>query len=39
VKESLVTAFAKHAPGTAPDGTPMAEPYYTVDYDFRLRRA
>jgi hydroxyquinol 1,2-dioxygenase len=39
VKESLVTAFAKHAPGTAPDGTLMAEPYYTVDYDFRLRRA
>jgi hydroxyquinol 1,2-dioxygenase len=39
VKESLVTAFAKHPPGTAPDGTPMAEPYYTVNYDFRLSRA
>lgn len=39
VKESLVTAFAKHPPGTAPDGTSMVEPYYTVNYDFRLRRA
>jgi hydroxyquinol 1,2-dioxygenase len=39
VKESLVTAFAKHPAGTAPDGTHMDAPYYTVNYDFRLRRA
>ncbi len=39
VKDSLVTAYAKHPPGTAPDGTSMEEPFYTVNYDFRLRRA
>lgn len=39
VKESLVTPFAKHPPGTAPDGTAIEVPYYTVNYDFRLRRA
>jgi len=37
VKESLVTAFAKHAAGTAPDGTMRQVPFYTVQYDFRLR--
>jgi hydroxyquinol 1,2-dioxygenase len=39
VKESLVTPFAKHPAGTAPDGTRLDVPYYTVNYDFRLRRA
>lgn len=39
VKESLVTPFAKHPPGTAPDGAPIDEAYYTVNYDFRLMRA
>lgn len=39
VKESLVTPFAKHPPGIAPDGTAIQVPYYTVNYDFRLRRA
>jgi hydroxyquinol 1,2-dioxygenase len=39
VKESLVTTFRKHPAGTAPDGTLLEVPYYTVDYDFRLRRA
>jgi hydroxyquinol 1,2-dioxygenase len=39
VKESLVTPFARHAPGAAPDGTTLDVPYYTVNYDFRLRRA
>jgi hydroxyquinol 1,2-dioxygenase len=39
VKESLVTPFAKHPAGTAPDGTKMDVPYYTVNYDFRLSRA
>ena len=38
VKESLVTAFARHAPGFAPDGSKMEVPYYTVNYDFHLRR-
>jgi hydroxyquinol 1,2-dioxygenase len=39
VKESLITGFTRHAPGTAPDGTRMDTPYYTVNYDFRLSRA
>lgn len=38
VKDSLVTPFAKHPPGVAPDGTVMDTPYYTVNYDFRLQR-
>ena len=38
VKESLVTQFRKHPPGTAPDGTQLEAPFYTVDYDFRLQR-
>lgn len=38
VKESLVTAFAKHPAGKAPDGAPIDRPYYTVNYDFRLTR-
>jgi hydroxyquinol 1,2-dioxygenase len=37
VKESLVTPFAKHPAGTAPDGAPIDVPYYTVNYDFKLR--
>lgn len=39
VKESLITPFAKHPAGTAPDGTRIDVPFYTVNYDFRLRRA
>jgi hydroxyquinol 1,2-dioxygenase len=39
VKESLITAFAKHPAGTAPDGSRMDTPYYTVNFDFTLRRA
>jgi hydroxyquinol 1,2-dioxygenase len=38
VKESLVTAFERHRPGAAPDGTTMETPFYTVHYDFRLQR-
>lgn len=38
VKESLVTPFAKHPPGVAPDGAQLDVPYYTVNYDFRLQR-
>jgi hydroxyquinol 1,2-dioxygenase len=38
VKESLVTPFAKHPAGAvAPDGTRMDTPFYTVNYDFRLK--
>jgi hydroxyquinol 1,2-dioxygenase len=36
VKESLIAGFARHEPGTAPDGTQMDVPYYTVRYDFVL---
>jgi hydroxyquinol 1,2-dioxygenase len=39
VKESLVTSFSKHAAGTAADGRKLDVPYYTVNYDFRLRPA
>ena len=37
VKDSLITAFARHEPGKAPDGTTRDVPFYTVNYDFRLR--
>jgi hydroxyquinol 1,2-dioxygenase len=36
VKESLITAFAKHPAGPAPDGTRIDVPFYTVNYDFQL---
>jgi len=36
VKNSLVVTFARHEPGTAPDGRRMEQPYYTVKYDFGL---
>jgi hydroxyquinol 1,2-dioxygenase len=36
VKESLIAEFVRHEPGTAPDGTEMDVPYYTVRYDFSL---
>ncbi|RYG75779.1 hydroxyquinol 1,2-dioxygenase, partial [bacterium] len=39
VKESLITGWEKHAPGRAPDGTQVDVPWYTCNYDFRLRRA
>ncbi len=38
VKESLITPFAKHPAGTAPDGSKIEVPYYTVNYDFRLSK-
>jgi hydroxyquinol 1,2-dioxygenase len=37
VKDSLITAFQRHEPGVAPDGSSRAMPFYTVKYDFRLR--
>ena len=39
VKDSLVTTFAKHGPGMAPDGTHLDVPFYTADFDFRLQSA
>jgi hydroxyquinol 1,2-dioxygenase len=36
VKNSLVVRFARHEPGTAPDGKRMDQAYYTVQYDFGL---
>lgn len=35
-RDSLVVDFVPHAPGTAPDGTVMAQQYFTTSYDFRL---
>jgi hydroxyquinol 1,2-dioxygenase len=37
MKESLVAKFQRHEPGPAPTGEPVATPFYTVEYDFRLR--
>jgi hydroxyquinol 1,2-dioxygenase len=39
MKESLVADFERHPPGPGPDGEPVETPFYTVSYDFRLRRA
>jgi len=37
MKESLVAKFNRHAAGTAPTGESVPTPFYTVEYDFRLR--
>jgi hydroxyquinol 1,2-dioxygenase len=39
VKESLVAKFDRHPPGVGPNGERMDTPFYTVNYDFRLRPA
>ncbi len=39
VKEDLVRPFGRHAPGTAPDGRVMAQPWRSLSYDFALRPA
>ena len=39
MKESLVAQFERHPPGSAPTGEQMDVPFYTVNYDFRLRPA
>lgn len=36
VKDSLIVPFIRHEPGIAPTGQPMATPYYTCSYDFKL---
>jgi hydroxyquinol 1,2-dioxygenase len=39
MKESLVAQFDRHPPGVGPGGERMETPFYTVNYDFRLRPA
>ena len=39
VKDSLVVDFQRHEPGKAPDGTPVDQPFYVVQYDFGLKAA
>ena len=36
VKNSLVTQFARHETGAAPDGRRLDKPFYTVNFDFGL---
>lgn len=36
VKDSLVADFARHEPGTAPDGRVLDVPFHTLDYDLVL---
>lgn len=38
VKESLVTSFARHEPGVAPDGRKLERPYYVMNYDIVLTK-
>ncbi|HLZ98146.1 MAG TPA: dioxygenase, partial [Steroidobacteraceae bacterium] len=37
VKKSLVAQFNRQPPGIGPNGERMNTPFYTVNYDFRLR--
>lgn len=39
VRQSLVADWVRHEPGSAPDGTRQARPFYTLDYDFVLNPA
>src|SRR5262245_18512239 len=36
VKQSLIAPFERHAPGLAPDGTAVSQPFSSVRYDFAL---
>jgi hydroxyquinol 1,2-dioxygenase len=36
VRSTLIAPWIRHEPGTAPDGSAMAVPFYTLDYDFVL---
>ena len=36
VKDSLIADFVRHEPETAPGGTEMDKPFYTLNYDFVL---
>jgi hydroxyquinol 1,2-dioxygenase len=39
MEESLVAQFDRHPAGLGPDGERVERPFYTVNYDFRLRNA
>jgi hydroxyquinol 1,2-dioxygenase len=39
VKESLIAKYNRHPAGNGPSGEAMDTPFYTVEYDFRLRPA
>jgi len=39
VRSSLIAEWIRHEPGTAPDGSRMDLPYYTLDFDFVLNPA
>jgi hydroxyquinol 1,2-dioxygenase len=39
VRENLIGEFARHEPGTAPDGREMDVPYWTMAYDMVLAPA
>jgi hydroxyquinol 1,2-dioxygenase len=39
VKRSLAAQFVRHPAGTGPHGLEVDVPYYTVDFEMRLRRA
>ncbi|TCW79555.1 hydroxyquinol 1,2-dioxygenase [Burkholderia sp. SRS-46] len=36
VRSTLIADWVRHAPGTAPDGSRVDIPYYTLDFDFIL---
>jgi hydroxyquinol 1,2-dioxygenase len=38
VRSSLIADWVRHGPGTAPDGTASATPFYTIDFDFVLEK-
>jgi hydroxyquinol 1,2-dioxygenase len=39
VRSSLIAPWLQHEAGVAPDGTRMATPFYTLEFDFVLNRA
>lgn len=38
VRSSLIADWIRHEPGIAPDGTALAQPFHTLDFDFVLDR-
>lgn len=38
VKDSLIAEFVRHEAGTAPDGKKLDDSFFTLEYDFTLRR-
>ncbi|MDB5727366.1 MAG: Catechol 1,2-dioxygenase, partial [Noviherbaspirillum sp.] len=39
VRSSLIGDWVRHDAGTAPDGSTIDTPFYTLDFDFVLNRA